>query len=98
MYKDIISYQLADGTTEEHLLKIAGEVADSWMKQQPGFIKWEINSNKDGHFTDIVYWESEAAAQKAELAMANIPQSGKWYGCYKPDTIATKKLTQLAEF
>jgi len=98
MYKDIISYQLADKTTEEQLLKIAGEIVNSWMKEQPGFIKWEINADRDGHYTDVVHWESEAAAQKAELAMANIPNAAEWYGCYKPETITTKKLRQLAEF
>lgn len=98
MYKDIISYKLSDSTTEEQLLKVAGQVVNNWMKQQPGFIKWEINAEKDGNYTDVVHWESEAAAQKAELAMANIPNAAEWYSCYKSDTISTKKLKQLAEF
>ena len=44
MYKDIISYELAEGISEEHLLKVAEQVVDDWMKNQSGFINWEINS------------------------------------------------------
>ena len=43
MYKDIISYKLAEGVAEEHLFKIAGEIVKSWMSSQPGFISWEIH-------------------------------------------------------
>jgi len=95
MYKDIISYQLADGITEQHLFKVASKIIDSWMQAQPGFVKWEIHSNAEGSYTDIVYWESKAAAQKAELAMANMTEANEWYACYKTETIKTLKLTEL---
>jgi len=98
MYKDLISYQLADKVTIEQLKAIGGEIVESWMRKQPGFIKWEINSNADGSYTDIVTWESKEAADKATAEMANIPNAGRWYACYKEGTIASVKLTHIAEF
>ena len=48
MYKDIISYRLAEGVSEEHLLDVADEVLSGWMSKQAGFVKWEIHRNSEG--------------------------------------------------
>lgn len=98
MYRDIISYELAEGVNEEQLLKVAQEIIDTWMKKLPGFIKWEIHTNTDGSYTDLVYWESEHAAKEAQKEMANIPNAGAWYACYKEGSISSKNITKLAEF
>lgn len=98
MYKDLISYELADGVSEEHLLNIAQNIIESWMKKLAGFIKWEICQNKDGSYTDIVHWESIEAAKKAELEMANIPNAGEWMACYKPGSIKSKSINVLQSF
>lgn len=98
MYKDIINYELADNIEAEHLIKIAKQIVETWMKKQPGFIKWQIHSNNDNSFTDIVYWESEKDAKNAEKQMANIPNAHEWFGCYKEGSISSKNLTQMAEF
>jgi len=98
MYKDIISYELADNITQEHLLKVAKQIVTEWMTKQPGFIKWEINTNKDGSYIDIVFWESEAAAKKAEKEMANIPNASEWYSCYKQGSISSQNLSLINTF
>jgi hypothetical protein len=98
MYKDIISYKLAKGISEEHLLNVAGEIIKSWMSKQPGFIKWEIHQNNDGGYTDIVYWESKEDAKKSEADMVNIPNANDWYSCYEEGSISSKNLSQVATF
>lgn len=97
MYKDLISYQLADGITEAHLLEVAQEIIDNWMKKLPGFISWEITKHENG-YTDIVTWESAAAAKNAEKEMANIPNSMAWYACYKMESISSQHLTTVGSF
>ena len=69
MYQDIISYKLAEGITEETLLKEAKVILESWMKKQEGFLEWQINKNNDGHYTDIVKWSDKESAKKAETLM-----------------------------
>lgn len=98
MYKDIITYELADNITEENLLSIAEQIIDSWMKNQSGFVKWEIHKNNKESYTDIVYWETEADAKSAEKKMGEIPNANDWYSCYKEGTIASKNLTLLSKF
>ncbi len=98
MYKDIISYELAEGVSKQHLVKIAGQIVKDWMKNLPGFIKWEIHTNNDGSFTDIVCWKSKEDAKNAEKEMVNIPNASDWYACYKEGTISSKNLTVMAEF
>lgn len=98
MYKDIINYELATNVSQEHLVKIAKRIVKDWMKNQPGFIKWEIHTNNDGGLTDIVYWESEQDAKKAEKEMATIPNATDWYQCYKEGTISSKNLITIAKF
>jgi len=98
MYKDIITYELAENISETHLLKVAQQIVNDWMKKQAGFIKWEINSNSGNSYTDIVYWESKEAADKATVEMANIPNAGDWYACYKEGSISSIKLSEIANF
>jgi hypothetical protein len=98
MYKDIINYKLADGITEEHLLKVAGQILSEWMKDLDGFLGWEINKNNTGGYTDIVSWESKEAALAANEEMKNIPNSMDWYACYKMETIKSHNVTLLGKF
>lgn len=98
MYKDIIHYELAENITQEFLLKVAKQVVTSWMNKQPGFIKWEIHTNKKGTFTDVVYWQSENDAKNAEKEMPNIPNANDWYSCYKEGSITSHNLKQIAQF
>jgi hypothetical protein len=98
MYKDIISYELSENTSKEQLIEVAKQIVNGWMKNQAGFIKWEIHTNNDGSYTDIVYWKSKQDAKLAEKEMVNIPNVTDWYGCYKEGTISSKNLTTIAEF
>ena len=98
MYKDVISYRLAENVSEEHLLSVADDVLQSWMSKQAGFVRWEIHKDKDDEYTDIVYWDSEADAKMAEADMMNIPNAGAWIGCYEEGSISTKRLNRLATF
>lgn len=98
MYKDIITYQLAEGVTQQQLLHVAGQIVEDWMKKLPGFIKWEIHRGQDGQMTDVVYWESKEAAKNGEQEMGNIPNAADWFMCYQPGSISSKNLTLVAEF
>ena len=53
MHKDIITYQLAEGITKDHLVVIAQDIIDNWMKNLPGFISWEIHNGENGKYTDL---------------------------------------------
>lgn len=98
MYKDIITYELADNKTKEELINIAQQIVNDWMKNLVGFIKWEIHTNSDGSYTDIVSWRSKEDAKLAEKEMVNIPNAEDWFACYKPTTISSKNFTLVAEF
>ena len=98
MYKDIISYKLAEGVSEEHLLSVADEVLSCWMSKQAGFVRWEIHRNSDGDYTDIVYWESEEHQKASQADMVNIPNAGDWFSCYEEGSISSVNLSQVATF
>ena len=98
MYKDVISYKLAESVSEDHLLRIAGDVLENWMSKQSGFVKWEIHRDSDGDYTDIVYWDSKDDAEKAQADMVNIPNAGDWFSCYEEGSISSKNLYQVATF
>ncbi len=98
MYKDLISYELAEGIDETHLLKVAELIFNDWMKHQKGFISWEINQNTKGHYTDIVIWESKEDAALSNKNMANMPHASEWMGCYKMETVNSESLTSIFNF
>ena len=68
------------------------------MKKQPGFMGWEINKNKDEWYTDIVSWQSEEFAKKAEKDMVNIPNANDWYSCYDRESMDCKNCELIKEF
>ena len=98
MYKDVVSYKLAENVSEDRLLQVAADLLSKWMSKQPGFIKWEVHREDNGDYTDIVYWDSKDAAKKAEADMRNIPNSTDWFSCYDIDSISTKHLHHVATF
>ena len=98
MYKDIITYELAEGITEEHLLEVAQDIIDNWMKNLPGFISWEIHKSEDVQYTDIVSWASKVDAKNAELEMMKIPNAGKWFACYKEGSIGSRAVKSVVRF
>ncbi|MDA7501767.1 hypothetical protein N8482_00670 [Chitinophagales bacterium] len=98
MYRDIISYELAEGVSHDHLLKVAQKVTRDWMKKQPGFMSWKISKAEDGTYCDIVSWTSKEAAKIAEAKMGEIPTATDWFACYKEGTISGKKLVHLGTF
>ena len=84
MVKDLISYRLAQGVSEEHLLHIADLVAKDRMSKQSGFISWELHKSSDGSYTDIVSRETQEDAKKAEASMTDMPHASEWHACYEP--------------
>lgn len=98
MYKDLITYELAEGITEEHLLKVGQDIIDNWMKKLPGFISWEIHKCDDDKYTDIVSWASKVDAKNAESEMMKIPDAGAWFACYKEGSIASRAMKSIAKF
>ncbi len=98
MYKDLITYQLANGVTEAQLLKVASDIIENWMRKQPGFLKWEIHKGEDNSYTDIVYWASKDDAKKAEAEMTTIPDASDWFSCYKEGSISSKSLHKVSAF
>lgn len=98
MYKDIITYELAKGVSDEHLLKVADRIIEEWMKGLNGFVKWEIHKMTDGSFMDIVSWATEQDAKVAEAEMMKIPNAIEWFACYKEDSIKGIRATVIAEY
>lgn len=98
MYKDIISYELAEGISKDHLIEIAQDIIDNWMKNLSGFISWEIHHDDEGKYTDIVSWASKVDAKNAELEMMKIPTAGAWFACYKEGSISSKAIKSVKKF
>lgn len=98
MYKDLISYSLAQWVTHEQLATIADKVWTDWMSGQEWCVGREINTDNDGGYTDIVYWMSKDAADKAQEAMWNNPHAEAWYACYDMSSISSKGLTAQTTF
>ncbi len=95
MYKDIITYQLADGITEDRLIEIASLVYNDWMKDLEGFVSWEITREHDGEYKDIVSWNHAEDARASEKLMADMPHGEDWIALYKPGTIRSNPVETL---
>lgn len=92
MYKDCITYRLADGISESHLFQVARRIYTQWMKNQPWFVSREIHTNDDGTYTDIVTWDTMEHAKQSEQHMIDIPDADQRYVCYQADSIVSRHL------
>ncbi len=98
MYKDIITYELDEGVTHERLIEVASYVYIEWMKDQDGFMSWEICQQENGEYKDIVTWRDKTSAKSAENQMADIPHGSEWMACYKPSTIKSTAVETVKVF
>ncbi len=98
MYKDLITYKLADEITHEHLLEVAQKVRDSRMSKQDWCLWREITTDSDGEFHDIVTWNSKEDAEKANTDMPNADHAQEWFACYDMSSIKSSGVTQKASF
>lgn len=98
MYKDLISYKLAEDISKDELLNIAQKVFDEWMVFQEGFIKWEINQNPNGTFTDIVIWKNKESCFKAHQNMMSYKSLNEWIKCYNPSSISNSPVEEIKSF
>lgn len=95
MYIDILHYQIVAGLEQQDFLAITQQVHQQWMRHLDGFVRWDIHANSEGHYTDIVVWENEAAAKNAEKQMNSMPLLQKWEQCYDQESIRFSHLKTL---
>ena len=98
MYKDVINYKLAEWVTQEHLLKVAKEVYDTWMSSQQWFVSREMHTDEDGEYFDIVTRDSKTSADTSNEDMANMPNADQRFACYEMTSINSKGITVQATF
>ena len=98
MYKDVINYKLAEWVTLEHLYEVGKKVHEERMSKQEGFIKWEIHTDEDGEYFDLVHRTSKEAADKANEAMSDVPSSAARFACYDMTSINSKGLICIKTF
>lgn len=66
-------FKLSPGVTDAQVLEASDAVQREFLSTQKGFIRRELLNGKDGQWSDLIYWESQAAA---DLAAKNVEKSG----------------------
>ena len=97
MFVDVIRYQLANGISEDFLRDSAKDILETWMKEQEGFLGWDIGKTEDG-YTDLVFWRSKEDAEIATENMKDIPADHNWMKCYDFSTVKSEKIQNLMSF
>lgn len=65
-------FTIADGVSEEQLLKASAQVESDFLASCEGYISRTLIRKDEKNYADIVYWANEAAAK---AAMEQIMQS-----------------------
>ncbi len=65
MIVELAPFSLAEGVDESALLQASAALQSEFLETQDGFVRRDLLKAADGSWTDIVYWESEAAAKAA---------------------------------
>lgn len=84
-----ISYELKKDVSVEDFLVASKKCNDEVLSQQKGYISWEVLRDGDT-WVDLVKWESEEDAKKAETAGAGNPASREFYSFINMSTCKLK--------
>jgi hypothetical protein len=58
-------FTLAEGVSEEQLLRASSELQVDFLAKQRGFVRRELLRGEDGRWVDLVYWADQASADEA---------------------------------
>lgn len=72
-------FSLREGVEEARLLRASSLLQDAFLGKQRGFIKRELLKGKNGQWVDLVYWESQEAADQAVKNAANSPACFEYF-------------------
>lgn len=61
---EYVTFSLTPGTTDAAFLD-AARATEALVRRQPGFVSRRLSQGEDGCWTDVVIWETLAAAQAA---------------------------------
>lgn len=76
-------FTVREGITDEAVVKAAQDVEDQFLKTQKGYLKRSLLKGKEGQWADIVFWETEAAAQAAAQAAYESPICHTYFALMK---------------
>lgn len=57
-------FETGEGVDEAALIAASDEFQKNFVSQQPGFIKRELLKGADGHWVDLIYWQSKHDAEQ----------------------------------
>lgn len=83
---EIVLFQLAEGVSDAEFLTAARGV-EPWLEQQPGFVKRQINRDSQGHWLDLIHWNSLEEAQAAAAQIMSKPEGQAFGATIKPESI-----------
>jgi hypothetical protein len=69
---ELVSFRLAAGTAPEAFVALA-QATEPVLRRQPGFVSRKLVRAADGLWTDIVEWQSMAAATEAARVVLSDP-------------------------
>lgn len=85
----IYTFKTLASTTPEHFLAHSQNIDDFALSLE-GFVYRSVAQQKDGQWLDIVYWNSESAAQKANSIMEQ-PFMADFMACLDPESVCVQE-------
>lgn len=72
---------LKEGVSEEMLLSASEALQKEFVEKQEGFIKRELLKKSEKEYLDLVYWDSQASADKAMQNAMKSPACASYFQC-----------------
>lgn len=72
-------FRLAEGVSEEQLLRASNDLQVGFLAKQRGFVRRELLRGKDRQWVDVVFWEDQQTADEAMKAAAESPACHEYF-------------------
>lgn len=87
---ETVTYKLAGGIDRNDFLK-ANEAMTSWLSRQSGFQYRSLSEKDDGSWLDIVYWNSKAEVEAAEVSFQKEMMATDFYMMVDPNSLEMER-------
>lgn len=74
-------FKTAAGVSDVQVLEASDAVQKEFLNAQKGFIRRELLKGKDGQWSDLIYWQSKAAADEAAKKVEHSSACAGYFKC-----------------
>ncbi len=94
---ELVLFRTKAGVSEQSMNE-AAQTVQTWLAEQPGYIRRELLMTNEGQWGDLVYWNSFEEAMAAGAKFMTLPEAAVFGSVMEETTIQMFHFHQVVAF